>query len=103
MAKKLRLHREWFRPVAAGGRKSCPGCSAKLPPGERVWSWGQYVAGKWRTVRHFCVTCYPTIQKLLVEHAAGCGCEFELVSYQGATLPTWLTSCATGAAFASRS
>lgn len=91
--KKERTHREWFRTVM-DRRMSCPRCHAKLPPGESVWSWGEYVIGKWRTVTHFCKECFPDIQKELVDHAKGCGCQFELVGYQRTSLPDWLTlSC----------
>lgn len=87
---KVRLHREWFRTVSLGGRKSCPSCSAKLN-GQSVWSWGEYVTWKWRTVKHFCPACFPPIRRDLVNHTAGCGCEIELVGYGGERLPEWLT------------
>lgn len=89
--KRQRTHNEYFRSVQAGGRKSCPSCKAKLSFGELIWSWGEYVVGKWRTVTHFCHGCWPEHQAKLTAHRAECGCNFVLVGYQGEQLPTWLT------------
>lgn len=92
MAKKQRIHNEWFRPVSLGNRKSCPECHAKLSGAESVWSWGEHVRAKWRTVKHFCKECYPkNVQALLVDHRKDCGCEFELIGYLRIPLPGWLT------------
>jgi len=107
---KPRVHREWFRTVELGGRKSCPTCGTRLEPGESIWSWGEYVRAKWRTITHFCKQDwedrlhegahpqfgqYSYVQKgiksELLQHAGGCGCEFELVGYQGQKLPEWMT------------
>jgi hypothetical protein len=88
---KQRVHNEYFRTVSLGGRKSCPECKEKLPRGEYIWSWGEYVNAKWRTVRRFCVQCWPDIQRDLEVHKSECGCDFQLVGYQGTTLPPWLT------------
>lgn len=86
-----RSHNEWFRPVSLGGRKSCPSCPAKLGPGESVWSWGEYVNGKWRTVDHFCRECFPrNVRRRLSGHTDTCGCEVNLVGYH-TSLPAWLT------------
>ena len=87
---KQREHREWFRPVSLGNRKSCPSCHARLGDSECVWSWGEYVCGKWRTVRHFCRECWPLARAELNGHAGGCGCRIALVGYH-CTLPGWLT------------
>ena len=86
---KDRVHREWFRSVMPK-RKSCPNCGEKLLPGEQIWSWGEYVRAKWRTVQHFCKLCFPAIQQALQQHAGGCGCKFELVMYRGESQPEWL-------------
>jgi hypothetical protein len=89
---KVREHNEWFRTVSLGDRKSCPTCSKKLPKGESVWSWGEYVRARWRTVMHFCVECFPThVQVPLTDHVDGCGCKINLVGYGGEKLPAWLT------------
>lgn len=73
-------------------RKSCPTCKAKLEPNEFVWSWGEYVVGKWRTVKHFCKTCFPSeVQESLSSHTDDCGCQINLVGYSGTELPKWLT------------
>lgn len=71
-------------------RKSCPECKAKLEVDEWVWSWGNYVSGRWHTVRHFCKACYPSIQRDLEVHREDCGCDFNLIGYRGETLPDWL-------------
>ena len=83
------IHREWFRPVSLGNRKSCPECKAKLPPGESIWSWGEYQYAKWRTVQYLCRSCWPAVEKRLLKHRLDCGCDFELVGYH-TTLPAWL-------------
>lgn len=88
---KNRVHNEYFRTVSLGGRKSCPRCHAKLE-GEKIWSWGEYVSAKWRTVTHFCGKCFAkNVRPLLVDHAKNCGCQFDLIGYQGERLPVWLT------------
>jgi hypothetical protein len=73
-------------------RKSCPTCKAKLLPNEFVWSWGEYRYGKWRTVTHFCSSCFiKEVRNPLLNHGNDCGCSIELVSYGGSSLPDWLT------------
>jgi hypothetical protein len=85
-----RNHNEWFRPVSCGGRKSCPGCHAKLGKNESIWSWGNYVRAKWNTVTHFCKECFETrVAEGLLEHAGECGCTITLVMYH-AVQPKWL-------------
>lgn len=91
--RKDRIHREWFRTIIAGNRKSCPGCHAKLESGELIWQWGEYVCSKWRNVLKggFCKTCYhERVEVPMVQHRDECGCNFELVAYGGAKLPEWL-------------
>jgi len=88
---KLRQHNEWFRTVSMGNRKSCPCCHEKLEPGESIWSWGEYVCAKWRTVKHFCKNCFvKEVQTPLAAHAGPCGCTINLVGYRS-SLPAWLT------------
>lgn len=88
---KTRSHNEWFRTVSLGGRKTCPCCRERLEPGESIWSWGQYVHGIWRTVKHFCKNCYEKgVREQLIDHADDCGCEINLVGRHG-PLPEWLT------------
>ena len=86
MARKQRerVHNEWFRRIE---KRSCP-CGAKKV---EVWSWGEYLLGKWRTVEHFCQRCFEPIRVKLVEHAKPCGCRFELIGYGGQKLPGWLS------------
>jgi hypothetical protein len=87
----MRLHNEYFRTVSLGGRKSCPNCRTKLEHGESIWSWGNYIIGKWCTVKYFCWAC-ATEEVLvpLIEHRIDCGCDIALVGYQGEELPKWL-------------
>jgi hypothetical protein len=64
-------------------------CGAKKA---EVWSWGEYVVGKWRTVDWFCEACFADrVKGRLLAHAAPCGCSFVLEGYRGTTLPAWLT------------
>ena len=88
---KPRVHNEYFRTVSLGGRKSCPYCKAKLEREESIWSWGEYVRGKWYTVRYLCKLCFPAIQQQLVGHSKPCGCEIVLQRYGAERLPAWLT------------
>jgi len=86
---KQRNHNEWFREVSLGGRKSCPCCRAKLQPGESIWSWGQYVVGKWQTIKHFCKSCFvEEVATELTDHTATCGCTVSL-QFQSRQ-PQWL-------------
>lgn len=86
---KQRLHREWFRAVELGGRKSCPTCHAKLEPKEWIWSWGQFINAKFRLIRYCCKSCWKTVQSDLYKHARDCGCSFELVA-KHAPKPSWM-------------
>lgn len=89
---KNRVHNEWFRTVSLGNRKSCPTCHAKLPVGESIWSWGNYINAKWRTITHFCRGCFhDRVVTPLKEHTDDCGCSVEYVGYRD-PLPTWLKS-----------
>lgn len=88
---KARNHNEWFRTVGLGGRKSCPCCDTKLEAGEQIWSWGEYVRGKWQTVKHFCKSCFQAeVADKLRDHQAECDCNITLVA-KGCRLPEWLT------------
>lgn len=85
-----RVHNEWFRPVSCGGRKSCPTCKASLGRNESIWSWGNYIRAKWRTIGHFCRECYrEEVCDKLLGHTDDCGCSVTLVGYQ-CVLPKWL-------------
>lgn len=89
MRTRMRTHREWFRPVSLGGRKSCPECKTRLDAGESIWSWGEYIRAKWRTVGFTCKHCWKEVAKRLEEHRDECGCKFELVPYH-CSLPEWM-------------
>ena len=87
---KVRNHNEYFRTVSLGNRKSCPTCGEKLQNGESIWSWGEYVRAKWRTVKHFCKACFEEeVRGLLIDHAGDCGCNITLVVREIET-PEWL-------------
>ena len=90
MTTKQRIHNEYFRTVSLSHRKSCPTCKEKLLPGESIWSWGEYIFAKWRTVRYFCKCCYPEVQRDLTVHREECGCDFNLIMYGGEQQPEWL-------------
>ncbi len=78
---KQRVHNEYFRCISL---KHCPICNAR---NVQVWSWGEYVNGKWRTVSHFCNECIQqVIEPRLLAHAKQCGCTFELKGYAGTKL-----------------
>lgn len=80
MAKKTRSHNEWFRTVS---KTTCE-CGQRKTS---VWSWGQYVIGKWHNVMQFCDACVDTrVRDLLMGHGGDCGCEINLVGYGGQTL-----------------
>lgn len=77
-------HNEWFRPVS----KTTCDCGQRKT---QVWSWGEYVVGKWRTVKWFCESCFPDrVRDPLKSHSGPCGCTITLVAYH-CTLPEWLT------------
>lgn len=88
-----RIHREYFRTVLRGGRKSCPRCQEVLPPGEFIYCLGQYVNAKWHNVSDFCVRCWPRLRDRLREHERNCPdhCTVQLVGYHGQKPPPWLT------------
>jgi hypothetical protein len=88
---KPRTHNEWFRSVSLGNRKSCPSCKAKLEAGESIWTWGQYLYGKWHNITHFCKNCVlECVVTPLCNHVADCGCKVEFIG-KGEALPRWLT------------
>jgi hypothetical protein len=80
---KPRNHNEYFRPIT---KKRCD-CGERT----QVWSWGEYIHGKWHTVKHFCEHCYNReVRERLVEHSDDCGCTISLVGYH-CQLPEWLS------------
>lgn len=79
-----RIHKEWFQSIV---KRSCP-CGQKKV---EMFAWGEYVFGKWRTVDHFCKSCFLTnIVPQLLSHAKECGCSFQLQARVGHRLPEWL-------------
>ncbi len=80
---KLRQHNEYFSLI----KKTTCSCGQKKT---QVFSWGEYVKGKWHTVDYICQTCFPDKAKRLQAHKDDCGCNFSLVGYQGQKLPSWL-------------
>lgn len=86
---KPRTHREWFRVVSRGNRKSCSHCRQKLDDKEWIWSWGEYRNAKFRSIRDVCKKCWPELKTELNKHVAGCGCKVE-IECRGAEQPAWL-------------
>jgi hypothetical protein len=80
---KARQHNEYFKLIV---KRTCS-CGQKKT---EVYSWGEYVCGKWRTVDYVCQSCFPQVVNRLQSHKDDCGCEFNLVGYRGQALPQWL-------------
>jgi hypothetical protein len=82
---KVRIHREWFQSLA---KTRCP-CGRNHT---KVFAWGEYVSGRWRTVDHFCEECFSArVIPRIIRHAGGCGCVFEFCARSGhSALPEWL-------------
>lgn len=81
---KQRIHNEWFQPLV---KRTCP-CGCKKVD---TFAWGEYVYGKWRTIAHFCQTCFvKEVQSRLVDHAGPCGCVFALNARSGYSIPAWI-------------
>lgn len=77
---KPRTHNEHFRELA---KHKCPTCHAgsKSSP-VRVFSWGEYIHGKWHTVKHFCSECFlEEVLDQLQDHANTCGCTIQFVTH----------------------
>lgn len=73
----------YIRIVSLGNRKSCPKCSSKL--GENlIYSSGIYHNGNWKTVYHFCMSCFKSI-KPNFQHET-----INFIGYQGIKIPDWL-------------
>lgn len=73
---KARVHREWIMPLR---KRSCP-CGEKKV---EVFALGEYRAARWRTVEHFCRSCFPALASRLSNHLRQCGCSFEFVMRSG--------------------
>jgi hypothetical protein len=58
---------------------------------QQVYSWGQYVVGKWRTIYHFCEHCaVERIEAPLSSHIADCGCSVSFQWKPGRQMPGFL-------------
>jgi hypothetical protein len=74
---KQRIHNEWFQPIKMPTCK----CGQKKT---QVFSWGEYVNGKWNTVDHFCEQCFESrVLSRLIDHARPCGCAFQFNARMG--------------------
>lgn len=81
---KQRIHNEWFQPVVKTS------CSCGLKKVE-VFAWGEYVYGKWNNIDYFCQSCFVSrVLNLLIGHARGCGCKFNLAARSGHSIPKWI-------------
>lgn len=95
MSAKVRVHNEWFQATAYG---VCDCGSTRFIRHKvfkrdvTIYSWGEYVSGRWRTVRRVCEMCFQRdIIPILRAHADPCGCAFALVPRSGHSLPPWIT------------
>src|SRR6185437_6320203 len=87
--RKLRNHNEWFQPLAKRTR-NCTNCGAPMH-GASMYAWGEYVVGKWQTVKHFCRACFVRdVATQLATHAQDCGCTITICARNGYSLPEWL-------------
>ncbi len=96
---QVRTHNEWFQSTCYGVCDCGSNKRARRQAGVDliVYAWGEYVSGKWRTVRRVCQMCFQTdIIPQLRSHAAPCGCAFALVPRSGHTLPPWITLADSG-------
>ena len=58
----------------------------------QVYSWGEYHNGKWRTVKHFCQSCYSeVVRNKLHTYMNLHECEIELRARSGHRIPEWIT------------
>lgn len=89
-SRKQKTYNAWFRTVSLGNRKSCPECKCKLPPGESIWTWGDYYRVKWHNVTHFCRQCFATkVFSRLYHHLQWFRCGLVVCAYRE-PLPDWL-------------
>jgi len=80
----IRIHNEWFMPVKV---RTCPCGEKKID----VFSWGQYVFGKYRKIDNFCKSCFKTrIIPRLSAHANDCGCLFKVNARATYKIPPWI-------------
>lgn len=88
---KTKVHNEWFRPISLGNTKSCPSCKTKLEEQEKIWSWGEYIYGKFNCITHFCKNCFRRrVVSLILGHTDGCGCKIQ-INTMGNVKPDWLS------------
>ncbi len=79
-----KVHNEYFQPIA---KRTCP-CGRKKT---QIFSWGEYVAGKFRKIDHFCQDCFSyRVIPRLVNHAEECGCSFRIQPRSGHIIPSWI-------------
>ena len=94
MNRKNRVHNEWFQTTVAMKCDCGSNRKSRLASGHdvQVWIWGEYVYGKWRTVRKVCESCFASeVIPRLVNHADLCGCSFDLCSRSGyGPLASWI-------------
>lgn len=77
---------------STSSRKSCPACKAKLEPNEFIWSWGEYVNARFRSITHFCKSCFKVnVLDPMAKHTDECGCRIEFRRRGSIPMPAWLT------------
>ena len=86
---KPKLRNVWFRLVLRGNRKSCSYCHKKLPAGESIWCWGYYHNAKWRSIRDFCIWCWPDVAQRITRECHAEGRE-PCFQFRGDKQPEWM-------------
>lgn len=82
---KPKAHNEWFMALAT--KRRCPTCLGKGP----VFAWGEYAAGRWRVIIHFCQGCFKEqVADRLRAHTKGCGCTVTFCARSGHSLPDFI-------------
>ena len=80
---KQKIHNEWFQKLS---KTTCK-CGKK---NVETYSWGEYVSARWRTITHFCESCFKVkVLERLETHGTSCGCTFKLQA-KGFIPPNWL-------------
>jgi len=72
-------------------RKSCPTCKAKLESSEFIWSWGEYHNARFRSITHFCKSCFSdNVLAPMAKHTDECGCVIAFRRRGSIPMPAWL-------------
>lgn len=83
MTTPIAIKHLYFRQVMKR-RKSCPNCRTKT---EEVYSVGEYVNAKWRTVQYLCGNCTKDFLFRVKEFEKRQTCIITFVGYRGEEVP----------------